>query len=309
MGLLMKMASTLTIKTAIPVFIGMVTFFLPLASASHADGQDTNAEKEQSTVIGGANPTEIDGLVATKGKFPGSSGSTGRSRSTPKTGTKNSTTAPGSKAPVPKPYALTELSLRNDPRGDEGPNLEGEPGTWCTATKTTTSATPFAQSRINKAANRNKVIRDLGYKTCVLLASEQAKLEANKLVLPTPVLEIDPGWAITGLKAYLETKGKTVFDGQVPIGNKTLNVHATGEYFVDWGDNTGQWGPYNFEGLPWPEGQITHVYQYTGDYTVRVRELWTARWTLGNQSGVLTDRFSEASIPLTVRELQAVRIR
>ncbi|MGK2958733.1 MAG: hypothetical protein ACSLFB_10120 [Acidimicrobiales bacterium] len=65
-----------------------------------------------------------DRFSDTGAKSPGNSGSTGASRSTIKT-TKNSTTAPGPKAPVPKPYALTELRhCRSDQQGDPSVSIK-----------------------------------------------------------------------------------------------------------------------------------------------------------------------------------------
>lgn len=270
---------------------------LPLASAAHG-GQ---GDETRGSVSGGTNPKEVDLSSLGGSTKPGVSGAPRSSRSPKRT--------TAVKTAVPKPYSLTELYLRSDTRGKPGTNLSVQEGTWCVATKTTRSATPFSQTRINQVATRNQRIKDLQYPSCALLPKEQAENAINKVVLPTPVLEIDPGWAITGLPAYLETKGTTTYEAVIPVGSLNFNVKATGQYFVDWGDGTGQWGPYDFEGLPWPEGQIKHVYQYTGNYTVTVRELWAFSWQSGKNSGVLNDRYSEASIPLTVRELQAVRIR
>lgn len=286
-------------RTALMIVAAVALLALPLASPVHADGDADG--RTRGYVTSSPNPKEVDLSSLGNSNTPGVSGAPRSSRSPKRT--------TAVKTAVPKPYSLTELYLRSDARGKPGPNLSGQEGTWCVATKTTRSATPFSQTRINQVATRNQRIKDLQYPSCALLPKEQAENAINKVVLPTPVLEIDPGWAITGLPAYLETKGTTTYEAVIPVGSLNFNVKATGQYFVDWGDGTGQWGPYDFEGLPWPEGQIKHVYQYTGNYTVTVRELWAFSWQSGKNSGVLNDRYSEASIPLTVRELQAVRIR
>ncbi|MGH9280557.1 MAG: hypothetical protein ACRD12_20995, partial [Acidimicrobiales bacterium] len=78
--------------------------------------------------------------------------------------------------------------------------------------------------------------------------------------LPKPRPYIAPGWAIVGKLGYLETRGeltKTFTDPNTPFG--TLEIFATGRYYVDWGDNESS-GPHSSEGKPWPEGQITHDY-------------------------------------------------
>lgn len=289
------------IRTASMIIAAATLLALPLASAA----QGGEGDETRGSVTGGTNPKEVDLSSLGGSTKPGASGVPRSSRSPRRT----TAVKPVAKPAVPKPYSLTELYLRSDARGKPGPNLSGQEGTWCVATKTTRSATAFSQTRINQVATRNQRIKDLQYPSCALLPKEQAENAINKVVLPTPVLEIDPGWAITGLPAYLETKGTTTYEAVIPVGSLNFNVKATGQYFVDWGDGTGQWGPYDFEGLPWPDGQIKHVYQYTGNYTVTVRELWAFNWQSGKNSGVLNDRYSEASIPLTVRELQAVRIR
>ncbi len=272
---------------------------VPLSSPALATGE----KSENVEVRGGPSSRDIDVKLSMNTRTPGRAGGSGRTA-------KPSSAKPASKAPVPKPYSLSELSLRSDARGKAGPNLEGEEGTWCTATVIRTSATPFPQTRINRTAQRNRQVRDLGYPPCSALPSETAKELSFKLTLPTPLLEIDPGWAITGLPAFLETKGAVTYDsGPIPTEWGTMTMHGTGEYFVDWGDNTGQWGPYDFEGLPWPDGRITHIYQHTGTYAVRVRQLWTVQWQVAQRSGVLQDRFTESTLALPVRELQAVRIR
>ena len=127
--------------------------------------------------------------------------------------------------------------------------------------------------------------------------------------LPVPNPEIDPGYNITGLLAYLETKGSTshVVDGSTILG--PIGVAARGAYYVNWGDGSPEEGPFAFEGQPYPNGRITHFYEYAGLYTVTVREAWFADWRLGGDSGTVTDLQTSASIPLEVRELQAVRQR
>ena len=266
-------------------------------------------EKSESVEVrGGQSSRDIDVKLSMNTRTPGRAGGSGRT--TRPGAAKSGAAKPASSAPVPKPYSLSELSLRSDARGRSGPNLEGVEGTWCTATVIRTSATPFAQTRVQRTATRNRQVRDLGYPACSALPSEVAKELILKVTLPTPVLEIDPGWAITGLAAYLETKGAVTYDsGPVETEWGTMTMHGTGEYYVDWGDNTGQQGPYGFEGMAWPDGRITHVYRDTGVYTVTVRQLWTVQWQVAQRSGVLQDRFTESTLTLPVRELQAVRIR
>jgi hypothetical protein len=126
------------------------------------------------------------------------------------------------------------------------------------------------------------------------------------IVLPKPQPYIAPGWAITGKHAYLETRGALhdVFTKDTPIG--PLEIASTGRYFVDWGDGE-KTGPHSMEGGPWPDGQITHTYIDVGNYDVVVTEEWTATWTLGPSSGVLSGQRTVGRIDgLRVEQIQAV---
>jgi hypothetical protein len=131
----------------------------------------------------------------------------------------------------------------------------------------------------------------------------------RSIPLPTPHPYIAPGWAITGKTAYLETNGvlhPAPWTTGTPLG--PLTITATGAYFVDWGDPSGTWsGPFNHEGAAWPNGTITHVYDFVGNYAVTVAQLWTATWTLGNQHGTLTQLLTQATIAgFPVQQVQAV---
>lgn len=127
------------------------------------------------------------------------------------------------------------------------------------------------------------------------------------VTLPDPDPYIAPGKAITGLAAYLETRGTlevTFTDAETPFG--TLEILAHGSYHVDWGDGT-RTGPHPAEGRPWPDGEIRHTYSHVGTYDVRVEIAWTATWALGGESGVLPGLQTSATIPdFPVGQIQAV---
>ena len=124
--------------------------------------------------------------------------------------------------------------------------------------------------------------------------------------VPRPRPHIAPGWAITGLRAFLETNGQLTFEhsADTPIGG--LVIRATARYYVDWGDGE-RTGPYSFEGRPWPDGRIVHEYIWTGEKDVVLTARWDATWQLAGRSGDLRDRDITARIDdFPVRELQAV---
>ena len=131
----------------------------------------------------------------------------------------------------------------------------------------------------------------------------------REVTLPSPAPAIDPGWAITGKPAYLETGGvlRKTFTRATPIG--TLTITAIGRFRVWWGDGATS-GPFANVGGPWPDGRITHTYTDTGRYDVVVDEDWTARWRLAGFSGSLSSLRTSGTIAnFVVREIQAVRNR
>ena len=131
----------------------------------------------------------------------------------------------------------------------------------------------------------------------------------GEVLLPKPVPRIEPGWAMTGRLAYLETQAPMTqsFTRDTPLG--PLTITATGHFLVDWGDGT-RTGPHEFAGAPWPDGRITHGYTHARTVNVVVTERWTATWTLGTRTGTLNALSTEGRIQdLPVREVQAVRNR
>ena len=140
-------------------------------------------------------------------------------------------------------------------------------------------------------------------------AASLAQTFWGEIPLPGPEPRIAPGYALCGKRAFLETGGSLSepFTRETPLG--TLTLETKGAFTVDWGDGTTD-GPFDFAGEPWPNGRISHVYQYKGTVTVRVTEAWTATWRLGGQSGDLSSLRTDATIEnFEIRELQAVRNR
>jgi hypothetical protein len=131
----------------------------------------------------------------------------------------------------------------------------------------------------------------------------------GEVLLPKPVPHIEPGWAMTGRLAYLETRAPMTqtFTRDTPLG--PLTITATGEFLVDWGDGT-RTGPHRDAGAPWPDGRITHGYTTATTLDVVVTERWQATWALAGRTGNLTALATEGRIQnLPVREVQAVRNR
>jgi hypothetical protein len=131
----------------------------------------------------------------------------------------------------------------------------------------------------------------------------------GEVLLPKPVPHIRPGYAITGMPAFLETGSEVrqTFTRQTPLG--TLTLETSGAFRVDWGDGT-RTGPHPYLGAPWPHGRITHGYTEVGTYRVVVTEEWSAVWRLAGESGRLDGLRTVGVIEsLPVHEIQAVRNR
>lgn len=116
-----------------------------------------------------------------------------------------------------------------------------------------------------------------------------------------------PGYAITGKTAFLVTGGTTTppaWTNPTPLG--TLTVTAHGSYRINWGDGMTS-GPYASEGLPYPNGTITHTYDAVGHVQVTITEQWTATWSLGAANGALTQLQTTGTIgDLPIQQVQAV---
>ena len=137
-----------------------------------------------------------------------------------------------------------------------------------------------------------------------------ARRFVEELDLPRPQPHIAPGYAVTGMLAFLETRGNlrpAPFTATTPLGS--IEVTAVAHYLVDWGDGTPK-QRFGFEGAPWPGGRVTHTYTHAGAYDVVVAKTWTAAWRVGSTEGSFTDLATEGRIDdFEVRQIQAVRNR
>ncbi len=124
--------------------------------------------------------------------------------------------------------------------------------------------------------------------------------------LPSPHPRVPPGYAITGLPAYLVCGDADIVTVQrpTPLGELTITAQAT--YDVSWGDGTtsdGLSGPCT----PWPDGAVDHTYDDTGTYNVDVEQVWHVTWALGSDSGSFGDVTTTGAIEdLGVRQVQGV---
>jgi len=180
----------------------------------------------------------------------------------------------------------------------------------------------YSDPALAAAANANsdatlREIQGLGGRVCpgseggvVLPSPEQVALSYRELAQPpAPEPRIAPGWAITGLPAYLESGGRRAQDFPFDTVLGPLRISAAFSHLtVDWGDGS---GPQRYAtgdlGGPHPDGGIRWIYTDVGVVDVTVVQHWTVTWSVGGESGTFEDVTSQASIPaFEVEQVQAV---
>jgi hypothetical protein len=132
-------------------------------------------------------------------------------------------------------------------------------------------------------------------------------LSEGRDLLPRPSPWVAPGYALAGHPGYLEARVqlRPVFDNPTPLGD--LRVAAWGQVWVDWGDAGGWQGPFATAGGPWPDGTLTHTWDWAGTYDLKVQVRWGATWALAGQTGQLGGLATDGELPgFQVRQLEAV---
>lgn len=135
----------------------------------------------------------------------------------------------------------------------------------------------------------------------------------RRLPLPEPQLRIDPGFALTGLPAYLVIEDQTTFTVTEDLagwGSMRVDFQPL-RFEVDWGDGTEETVADGRTGAAHdgdPAQQITHTYRWSDpDTAVTVRSDWQAQWEVGGFSGTVDGLTIDAVLDLPVREYRSVR--
>ena len=134
-------------------------------------------------------------------------------------------------------------------------------------------------------------------------------LWATTEFLPWHEPAIAPGWALTGMPAYLEINGARTHETSMALPapfDGSAGITASATYTVDWGDGTVDQGVATTGG-PYPDGDIVHTYADTGEVVVEVTAVWSGTWEIGGAGGALPAIELTETFPLEVRELQSVR--
>jgi hypothetical protein len=125
--------------------------------------------------------------------------------------------------------------------------------------------------------------------------------EQYRAQLPAPSPRVEPDSSgVTGLEVFLEIDD--VEPPPFPSGGFGVTVARTLE--VHWGDDD-DWEPAPSPGGPYPDGDLTHVYEEAGVHTITVRTTWSVSW----DGGDLPEVSLEGTVDVTIREVQAIRRR
>lgn len=140
-----------------------------------------------------------------------------------------------------------------------------------------------------------------------LTAAQVAQQWSKTAHLPPPGITVAPGYAVTGLTAYLQIAAHSPWAAAFadPIRADTISVSCTGTGFdVDWGDGTRT--STTSPGGPYPTGDVTHAYQQASTGApLGVTEHWSCAWSdqVGD-AGTIAGLASAGHLPLEIREIQ-----
>jgi hypothetical protein len=132
--------------------------------------------------------------------------------------------------------------------------------------------------------------------------------------LPRPELEVPPGYALTGMPAYLVTNHQLEYGPvthAVDLGVAVLDVTVTGSgvTHVDWGDGTE--ATYHSPGTPWPDGEIVHTYRDAQTVAITVTDTWQVTYrvpALGIEDSIEAPLPARTLESFEVQQIQAVRV-
>lgn len=136
-------------------------------------------------------------------------------------------------------------------------------------------------------------------------------------VLPRPEPSVPPGYALTGMPAYLVTGHELAYgpdEHEVDLEIMQVDVEVTGQATsaVDWGDGS-DIQTYDQPGLAHPDGGVSHTYAETGKVTIEIVDTWTLDYEVYRDGAhVISDTATFDLDPATlddleVEQLQAVR--
>jgi hypothetical protein len=140
-------------------------------------------------------------------------------------------------------------------------------------------------------------------------------LEALELraELPAPVLSVEPNSSgVVGMEVFLEIGG---LDTELPVDEVFTLEIVDRSWDIDWGDGLEPQEGVRVTGGPYPDGNLTRIYDDRGVKTITVTVNWRIAWAVdpalvseGETEGILLLTTSD-SLDVTIREVQALRVR
>ena len=190
--------------------------------------------------------------------------------------------------------------------------LQEGPDGQCIGVRIVDLGRPWEEHEQLAAAEQRFIYEQAGIPAC----PDQAPLPSPEVVaaeivrrmqLPIPQPRIEPGKMLVGLTSYLETGGRREFVHREDTVLGPIVVTASAVVHVDWGDGT-RTGPHHSLGGPYPTGDITHVYQDSGEYDIVVDFEWVADWSVGGETGTIGTGLATTSTikDFEIEERQAV---
>ena len=132
--------------------------------------------------------------------------------------------------------------------------------------------------------------------------------------LPRPQLSVPPGYALTGMPAYLVTGhaleyGPVVHGVDLEIMELSVEVTGTATTTVDWGDGT-EPATYTQPGRPYPEGEVRHAYVDKGVVDIQVTDSWRLSYDVSRGGTVIISDAIEFDLdPVTLTDLEIRELR
>lgn len=108
----------------------------------------------------------------------------------------------------------------------------------------------------------------------------------HRTPVATPKPFVQAGRGIPGILTYLQTGMNLNINETVPSPAGPLQINGTATLTIDWGDGEVQTGITN-PGGPYPQGQLTHHYPNTGQYTITITANWLINYNLNGTTGTI----------------------
>jgi hypothetical protein len=126
----------------------------------------------------------------------------------------------------------------------------------------------------------------------------------DDLAVPTARVDEDATW-VTGLEVFLE-----IDIAEIPaFPSEDFVLETSRQILVDWGDGTPE-ELVDPPGGPYPDGDITHVYDRAEMFTIEVKAVYSTTWVQEDGARVpLGDITLSDTVEVPVREVQAIRRR